>query len=102
MILYNVTCAVDADISSDWLIWMKKVHIPEVIECGLFQNVQINKVISETKETMTYAIQYSCKSIEDLNEYQNSFSMDLQKKHNRRYGDKVSCFRTLLEVIDCF
>ena len=44
MIIYNVTITVEDDIKEDWLSWMKKEHIPEVIECGGFIKAQIKKI----------------------------------------------------------
>ncbi|MFB0997424.1 MAG: DUF4286 family protein, partial [Flavobacteriales bacterium] len=36
MILYNVTINIDATIQKEWLIWMKEIHIPKVMETGCF------------------------------------------------------------------
>ena len=102
MIIYNITCSMDPDISEGWLKWMKEFHIPDVMQCGIFQTAKINKVISEKEEISTYAIQYSCHTMKDLHKYQAHFANKLQKEHAKRYGNKVDTFRTLLEVIDSF
>ena len=36
MIIYNITCSVENEILEDWLIWIEKVHIPEILETKLF------------------------------------------------------------------
>jgi len=102
MIIYNVTCNVETQISEEWMSWMKEVHIPEVMKCGIFTVCQINKVLISNEEGETFAVQYSCPTMKDLHNYQVNFSTSLQKKHSDRYGTKVVAFRTLLEVIEKF
>jgi len=36
MILYNVTVKIMKPLEAEWLKWMKEVHIPDVINTGLF------------------------------------------------------------------
>ena len=102
MIIYNVTVNVDKNINDDWLEWMQKVHIPEVMEAGFFIKSQINQVITESDTGYTYAIAYTCASMKDLHQYQVNFAPGLQQKHVVRYGDKAVAFRTILEVIKEF
>jgi len=102
MIIYNVTVSVEESISNDWLEWMKSVHIPEVMACGIFIKAQINRVFSEGDSNYTYAIAYQCASMKDLHKYQINFAAELQKKHISRYNDKVVAFRTVMEIIEEF
>jgi hypothetical protein len=99
MIIYNVTISIDKSVHDDWLIWMKEVHIPEVMATGFFIEQKICRVLTEEDEGMTYAIQYTAASMDDLKEYQKHHSPALQKKHSDRYRDKFVAFRTLLEVV---
>ena len=102
MIIYNVTCNVETQIAEEWMNWMKEVHIPEVMKCGIFTVCKINKVLISNEDGETFAVQYSCPTMKDLHNYQVNFSTSLQKKHSDRYGTKVVAFRTLLEVIEKF
>lgn len=102
MIIYNVTVSVEESITSDWLNWMKTIHIPEVMETGLFTSAQINRVIAEKDSNNTFAVSYKCLSMKDLHRYQVTFSDNLSKKHISRYGDKVIAFRSIMEVIENF
>ena len=102
MIIYNVTCNVDQEISDEWLKWMKEIHIPEVMDTGIFISSQINKVLTGDDGGETYAIAYTCESMKDLHKYQLNFAPMLQQKHTDRYGNKVVAFRTLLEVVSKF
>jgi len=102
MIIYNVTCNVEQDISEEWMKWMSKVHIPEVMATGIFLSAQVNKVITGNDDGETYAIQYNCDSMKDLHLYQVKFAPALQEKHSKKYGTKVIAFRTLLQVVSNF
>ena len=101
MIIYNVTVNIDESIQTDWITWMKEVHIPEVMETGYFLENRFAKVLSTQEDEVghTYSIQYLCNSMEDLEEYQEKCSAPLQEAHGKRYQGKFVAFRTLLEVV---
>ncbi len=101
MIIYNVTVNVEEEIHADWIAWMKEVHIPEVMKTGIFIENKICKVLSTTEDETghTYAVQYTCLSMENLENYQKNYAPRLQKEHLDRYQGKFVAFRTLLEVI---
>ena len=102
MIIYNVTCNVEPAVSEKWQNWMKTTHIPEVMECGIFTSVKMNKVLSGNDGGDTFSIAYSCRSMKDLHQYQIKHAPVLQKKHTEKYRTKVVSFRTLLEEIEKF
>lgn len=101
MIIYNVTVNIESDIHLDWLNWMKTKHIPAVMKTGYFIENKICKVLStqEDETGHTYAIQYTCVSKDDLDEYQANHAPALQKDHMERYQGKFVSFRTLLEIV---
>lgn len=98
-VLYNVTVSVDLAIHEEWLIWMKEVHIPEVMATGYFLENRICRVHAFEEGGVTYAIQYICHSMTDYEDYQNLAAAALQARHHERYGQKVAAFRTVLEII---
>ncbi len=98
MIIYNVTVSLDASIHHDWLQWMKSEHIPEVMKTGYFLEFKLCKVL--VNDERTYAIQYFCKNLETLKEYQEKMAPELQAKHRQRYEGKAAAFRTLLEILE--
>ena len=102
MIIYNVTVSVEDSIKTDWLNWVRTEHIPEVMEVAVFRKAQINRVIVQGDSDNTFAIAYTCLTMEELHQYQLKFSVGLQKKHIARYGDKVVAFRTIMEMIEEF
>ena len=100
MILYNVTVNIDASVQEDWLNWMKKVHIPDVLATGLFVENRIMRVLNtEEGEGFTYSVQYTLNSMEDYEAYQRDHAARLQSEHSRRYSNKFVAYRTLLEWV---
>jgi hypothetical protein len=101
MIIYNVTINVDDDIHDDWLKWMKEKHIPDVMSTGKFIDYKICKVLTRQEDEVgtTYAIQYTCNSINDYELYQKEDAPRLQEEHSIRYKNKFVAFRTLLELV---
>lgn len=98
-VLYNVTVNVDEAVHLEWLQWMKETHIPEVMKTGFFLENRICRIHAFEEGGITYAIQYICASMNDLEEYQRTMAPGLQNDHNTRYGAKVAAFRTILEII---
>ena len=100
MILYNVTVGIDQDVEEEWLVWMLKIHIPEVMATKMFQDFEVYKIISEEQPgTSSYSIQYFAESMNEIQNYLNNVAPDLVKKHMERFKDKHVAFRTLLEKI---
>lgn len=100
MIVYNVTVNVEEIIHDEWLLWMKSIHIPEVMSKGIFIENRIFKVLAdEGTGSHTYAIQYLCDSMESYEIYRDQFAPALQEEVKKRYANNFVAFRTLLEVI---
>lgn len=101
MIVYNVTINVDEDIHGEWLAWMKKVHIPQVMATGMFHEYRMMKMLtrSDGETGVTYAIQYISDSMEKYRRYQDEFAPALQAETRRLYEGKFVAFRSLLETV---
>lgn len=100
MILYNVTVKIQTAVHADWLAWMKKVHIPDVMKTGLFVDQKMFRILEEDEtQGITYSIQYFLSSMDDLKKYNSEFAKDLQAEHTERYNGKYVAFRTLLESV---
>ncbi|MCH8554434.1 MAG: DUF4286 family protein [Schleiferiaceae bacterium] len=100
MIIYNVTVNIDDSIREEWIAWMKDVHIPAVMETGMFINNRFCKVLVEEESGTTYSIQYQLKDMEAFQLYQELYAAQLQKEHKEKYEGRFVAFRTLLEQID--
>lgn len=102
MILYNVTVSIDPAVSDDWLDWMRKQHIPDVMATGCFIESRISRVHGEEDGGMTFAITYLSPDQQKLNEYREVHAPRLQKDHSERYEGRFAAFRTFLTVIEEF
>ncbi len=101
MIIYNVTVNIENDVHDKWFDFMKSTHIPQVMETGFFLENKICKVLNTQQDETghTYAIQYTCANMEDLEEYREKHAAELQKDHMSRFEGKFVSFRTLLEIV---
>jgi hypothetical protein len=101
MIVYNVTCNLDASMADEWLQWMQEVHIPEVMATGCFLEYKMLRLLTEAQgnEGVNFAIQYTAASLEDYHRYRDEHGPALQQKTRERYGDRILAYRSLLELL---
>jgi hypothetical protein len=101
MIIYNVTINIDDEVHQEWVNWMKKTHIPDVLKTGKFREAKMMKILSTHPEESghTYAIQYFCPDMETLNRYFKEDAPRLQKEHSDRYQNKFTAFRTIMQEV---
>ena len=99
MILYNVTVKIKNEVHDEWLRWMREVHVPDVLNTGLFVDHKICRIFEDDPDGETYAFQYFCKNMADFQKYQAEFAEDLQADHTNRYKGQYVAFRTLMEVL---
>ena len=99
-IIYNVTVKIDADVHDDWLKWMQEIHIPDVMNTGLFLENKICRLLTvDDSDGYTYAFQYICPNMEAFEKYQSDHAAALQKDHTEKYKDKFVAFRTMMEIL---
>jgi hypothetical protein len=71
------------------------------MDTGCFVHYRLLKMIDgEHVHSVTYAVQYLASSMAHYEQYQSTHAPALQLKTRERYGDRVSAFRSLLEVLD--
>ena len=99
MILYNVTISIDTNVEEEWLKWMKEIHIPDVMNTGLFIDNKICRIHAEEEGGKSYSIQYLAKSWNEYNQYKDTFALKLQQEHTLKFSGKFAAFRTILEVV---
>lgn len=101
MIIYNVTIKIEPEISTEWGIWMRDEHIPEVMATGLFTSYRLLRILNDQEEDgLTYAIQYTCPSSASFDRYLKEFAQELQRKHSEKFHNKFVAIRTLMQVIE--
>ena len=101
MIVYNVTVKIDLAVADDWLAWMRREHIPEVIATGLFVSYRLLRIVDdEEPDGLSYAVQYTCASRASFDRYVRTYAADLQRKHRERYSNSFIAIRTLMQVVE--
>lgn len=102
MYIYNVTINIDESVHDEWLVWIEN-HIPEVLATGKFISAKMTQVlVEEEMGGVTYSIQYTAKTREDLDDYYNNYADKLRSDGLSRFADKMVAFRTELKVINEF
>ncbi|MCW5906560.1 MAG: DUF4286 family protein [Chitinophagales bacterium] len=100
MIVYNVTVKVELDVHDLWLKWMKEEHLPRVLETGCFTDAKMFRILEEdTRDGISYAMQYFAKNMTDYFEYKENHAARLQKEGLDMFPGKFQAFRTLLREV---
>jgi hypothetical protein len=99
MIIYSVTISLEPSIETEWIEWMKRAHIPDVLRTGCFAECRICKAIGAEGPEPVYVMLYSCPSVEEYHRYRDNFAPALQKEHSDRFSGRFRGARQLLEEI---
>jgi type IV secretory pathway VirB6-like protein len=100
MIIYNVTTKIDLNIHDIWFSWMKEEHIPKVIATGCFVNYKMYRILEEdTRDGISYAVQYFANTINDYFDYKNNYATQLQSETKELFSGKFVAHRTLLREV---
>ena len=99
MVIYKVIIHIQKNIEKEWISWMKKEHIPEIMALNIFNKSKIFNVLkSEENYFSSYCIEYHCTSIEKYNEYKDKYSKGLQNKHLEKFKGKFTSKRLILSI----
>lgn len=102
MYIYNVTINVDDSIHKEWLSWIHN-HIEDVLNTGQFISAKLTRVlVEEEMGGVTYSIQYTANSREDLDKYYEIYAPRLRNESFHKFTDKMLSFRTELKVVKEF
>ena len=102
MFIYSVTVILNADVEVQWLDWMKRVHLPDVLRTGCFLDCRIYKLLEAADDQPTYVMQYHCRVIDDYYRYRDIFAAALQKEHSDRFAGRFRASRQVFEEIAAF
>jgi hypothetical protein len=101
MIVYNVTIKVDDAIKHEWLAWLKKEHITDVLNTGCFTGATILQLLEvDDAEGPTYAIQYKTESKAMYNRYIENFAGIMRQLSIDKWGDQFIAFRSVMQVVN--
>jgi Domain of unknown function (DUF4286) len=100
MLLYTVTVSINKTIEADWVKWMKDIHIPNVLNTGLFSGHQFYKVLShDDPTTCSFCAMYYVPVLDNFEKYLNDFAPALRQEVDQKFGGQYAAFRTLLEEV---
>ncbi len=100
MYIYNVTIKVDWKIAEDWVLWMKQIHIPQVMNTGCFdKNVMVQLMETNETEGPTYAVQYFAESLSKYEHYIDHHAQPLREQTISKWGGQFIAFRSLMKVV---
>jgi hypothetical protein len=101
MLLYNVTVNIEKESEKEWVLWMKKTHIPDVLATGMFVENKFFKIVHESEDgSVNYSVQYFAENMEKIMEYQKNHAPKLQQDIEEKFKNKYVIFRTLLESVE--
>lgn len=102
MYIYNVTVNIDESAHEEWLSWIQE-HIQEVLATGRFVSAKLTQVlVEEEMGGVTYSIQYTANTREDLDDYYREDAPKLRSDGVQKFADKMVAFRTELKVVKEF
>lgn len=101
MFIYNITFNVETLIEDEWLEWMKKEHILDILSTKHFSEHRILRLVNEHPDASgtTYAVQFTATNIADVQQYLANQGAVLQNELMAKFGQKVLSFMTLLEEV---
>ena len=89
------------NIHDEWLEWMRREHIPEIMATRHFFKSQFVRLLEvEEDDGPTYAVQFYAAEKEDYRQYLANYSAPLRERSFERWGDQFVAFRSLMEVIN--
>lgn len=99
MIIYSVTITIERAFDCEWLDWMRRIHIPDVLRTGCFVEATIYKLVEPPGDDPRYVIEYRCASLEEYRRYRDDFAAALQKDHSDRFSGRFCAARQILEEV---
>ena len=99
-ILYNVTVSLEASIYPEWLAFMREDHIPKIFSTGCFSGYKICRILDQSEESYSVAVQYFAVDEYKFRIYTTQFAPALQKEYTAKFGSSAPAFRTVLHALE--
>ena len=101
MIIYNITAKIEWRVAEEWLQWMQKIHIPEVLSTGCFEKHQFVRLLQvDETDGPTYATQYYAKTLTTYDYYLQHYAPSLRQQIKDKWGERYVDFRTLMQEVE--
>ena len=100
-VVYSVTLRVSAAVVTEWVDWMRDVHIPEVMATGCFEAFEMRRCLEPPDSNdPLYEIRYLCASLDQYRAYEENHAPALKAAHTERYGDRIQATRKLFGSLE--
>lgn len=99
MLVYQVTITLDAAREAEWLDWMRRVHLPDVLSTDCFTHCGMTKAIEPSSTEVTYVIRYNSPSLDVYERYRMEFALALQQAHTARFAGAFRGTRLVLKEV---
>ncbi len=99
MVVYQVSITLQAGRESEWIDWMRQVHLRDVLNTGCFTRCSVAKVVEPPGDEVTYVIRYDCSSFEVYERYRTGFAPALQQEHTTRFAGAFRGSRLVLQEV---
>ncbi len=100
MFIYNITLKIDNDIEAEWLLWQKEIHIPDILNTGLFYDYRFFKLLEQDEpDGKTFIIQFYAEDKTLCEIYLSQYSGKFEEKSLHKWDGKFVVFQSLLESV---
>lgn len=101
MLVYNVTVNVEEEKEQDWLEWMRREHIPDLLNTGCFQACRLSRLLDAPSSSgISFSVQYESPDREHYERYLADHAGEMRRRGLERFGNAFQAFRTVMEVVD--
>lgn len=101
MVVYNVTTLVERALAEEWLEWMRRIHIPDLLYTDCFSGHRLLRLLeADETEGVTFTLQLECREMTDFERYREEHAARLRQSSADRWGEAAVGFRTVMEVIN--
>lgn len=98
MIVNNITINIEKQLEQEWLAWITKDIIPQVLDSALIKGHSRLKLLNEVEgQGVTYSFQFHYNNLEDYQASNPSPAIFLYQLHYELYKDRFVLFETLLQ-----
>ncbi len=101
MFVYNITFKIENEYLQEWIDWVKKEQVPDILETGCFYDYRFYELMEmDEKDGRTFVIQFLAYSKSDYNRYKELYHTAFRHRSVEKWKDHVVSFRTLLKNVE--
>ena len=97
--IYSITFAVENRAESEWIAYMKEIHIPQILKSDLVTSYHFTKVLSDETTDRAYNLQLHYPTRSHLEQYIAELDQEIQSRLQQQFNGKLGSFCTFLEQV---